>query len=301
LARELIIMTYSERKTVVGYDGSRSAQAALEWAAGDAARRGSELFVLHIAEWGLTDRATGVGLRRIGPLEDASRAVLADALARVRRVAPDLPVTLEMALSGISRSLVETSSGAEMIVLGVPESRTVEGMVLGNTTSAVVAKATCPVVVVSPGAAAQSEPGLPITVGYDGSASAERALSFAAERAVQREEPLIVVIAFSSLPTVENGDGLEDGGVPAFGTRALGEAERLGELAIDRISRRFPSVEARYELVEGTAVPVLAAASRGCGLIVVGNRGRGLLAGLLAGSVGNGLITRTHSPLAVVH
>lgn len=135
-------MTYTERKTVVGYDGSRSARAALEWAAGDAARRGSELFVLYVAEWG-----------------DGSRTVLNDALGRVRRVAPDLPVTLETALSGISRSLVATSGSAEMIVLGVPESSTTEGTVLGRITSAVVAEAACPVVLVSPGTAARPEPG----------------------------------------------------------------------------------------------------------------------------------------------
>ncbi|MBT0771573.1 universal stress protein [Kineosporia sp. J2-2] len=276
-------MTFKERKTVVGYDGSRSAQAALDWAATDARRRGSEVLILHVAEWGLTERPEGGGLPRLGPLEKASRAVLHDGLARVRRLAPEMPVTLESSLSGISRSLVEASCSAEMVVLGVPESRTVEGRVLGNTTATVVARAHCPVVVVSPGAQPEPVPGLPITVGYDGSPGAERALSFAAERAAQEGVPVVVVVAFS----------------PSAG--AGHDAQALGELAVARVRRCFPGVEVSHELTEGTAVPVLADASRGCGLIVVGNRGRGLMAGLLAGSVGNGLITRSHSPLAVVH
>lgn len=275
-------MTFKERKTVVGYDGSRSAQAALEWAATDARRRGSELLILHVAEWGLTDRPANGGLPRIGPMEKASMAVLNEGLARVRRLAPEMPVTLESSLSGISRSLIEASRSAEMVVLGVPESRTVEGKGFGNTTAAVVTRAHCPVVVVSPGVQAEPAPDLPITVGYDGTPGAERALLFAARRAQQEEVPLHVIVVF---PPETRGQ----------------DAETLGQVAVARVHRCYPGVRVRYELTEGTAVPVLADASRGCGLIVVGNRGHGLITGLMAGSVGNGLITRTHSPLAVVH
>jgi len=104
-------------------------------------------------------------------------------------------------------------------------------------------------------------------------------------------------------------DGLQFSASSADGTVVVAvaaevaaeEAGRLGELAVTRVRRRFPEVEARYELAEGTAVPVLADASHGCGLVVVGNRGRGPVGALLSGSVGDGLIARTHSPLAVVH
>jgi nucleotide-binding universal stress UspA family protein len=267
-------MTFTTRKTVVGYDGSRSAQAALDWAAVDAAERGSELLILHVAEWGPAEPGTGDALV---PLERASVTVLQEGLARVRRLAPELPVTLETGLSGISRSLVSASCTAEMVVLGVPEYREVEGQVFGNTTAAVVARAHCPVVVVSPGAGIVH--GRCVTVGYDGSAGAERALSFAAERAGRQAVPLVVTVAYGEAQ----------------------EATPVGELAVAWVHRCFPGVEVRYELIEGTAVPVLADASHGCGIVVVGNRGRGLTAGLLTGSVGNGLITRSHSPLAVVH
>lgn len=274
-------MTYTERRTVVGYDGSGPAQAALDWAATDAARRGSELLVLHVAQWGLSEQSTAAGLRRIGPLEDSSRELLTEALARVRTLAPDLPVTLETVLAGISRSLVEASGNAEMIVLGVPEG-------LGSTTAAVVARAHCPVVVVGPGTTTGAD--LPVTVGYDGSASSQRALCFAAERARLREVELVVVVAFASLATLERS------GVPAFGANAVHDAQLLGEVALDRVRRSFPGVRVRYELFEGAALPALADASRGCGLVVVGNRGSGPEA-----SVGNGLITQSHSPLAVIH
>ncbi|GLY29217.1 universal stress protein [Kineosporia sp. NBRC 101731] len=276
-------MTFKTRKTVVGYDGSRSAQAALDWAAVDAAERGSELLVLHVAEFGPAEHDGGSTPE---PLGRASTTLLEDGLARVRRLAPDLPVTLETSLAGISRSLVTASCTAEMVVLGVPEHRTVEGQVLGNTTAAVVARAHCPVVVVSPGAGVAR--GRCVTVGYDGSAGAERALSFAAERAGRQDVPLVVTVAY------EDAQGTQD----TQGTQA---ATRLGELAVTWVHRCFPGVQARYELVEGTAVPVLSDASHGCGIVVVGNRGRGLTADLLTGSVGNGLITRSHSPLAVVH
>lgn len=260
-------MTYTERRTVVGYDGSGPSRAALDWAATDAARRGSELLVLHVAEWGLSEQPTPAGLCRVGPLEDASRERLTEALARVRVLAPELPVTL----SGIGRSLVEASGNAEMIVLGAPEGPG------GSSTSAVVARAHCPVVVVGPDAVAGTD--LPITVGFDGSASAQRALCFAAERALHRAVPLVVVVAHASPATLDRQ-----------------EAQRLGEAALERVRRSFPGVQARYELVEGTALPALTDASRRCGLVVVGSRGSDP-----AASVGNGLITQSHSPLAVIH
>lgn len=300
-------MTYPERRTVVGYDGSRSARAALEWAAADAAHRRSELLVLHVAEWGPAGRTSAARRRRNGPPEDGSRPILQDALTRVRAIAPTMPVTLETALSGIARSLVEASGNAEMVVLGVPQSRTLEGRLLGDTTSSVVARASCPVVVVSPGDPAEAKPSsgsdLPITVGFDGSPGAERALDFAAARAAADRVPLVVVVAYSSLRTevAPGPDDLEVQGEPLFGARAAVDAGLLADQATARVHRSFPQLDVRHEMVEGTAVPVLADASRGCALIVVGNRGRGLLTGLLTGSVGNGLIRRAHSPLAVVH
>ena len=198
----------------------------------------SELLVLHLAG---------------APRED-SRDLLSDALRRVRRLAPELPVTLV----GAHHSLVEASCRAEMIVLGGP----------GAMTSAVVEQAHCPVVVVAPGAGSTSE--LPIAVGYDGTAGAERALGFAAERAARQGVPLVVVRAYSA---------------------AAGGAEP------HVLARRFPGVEVRYEPAEGPVAPVLADVSRGCGLVVVGSRGRGVP----AGSVGHGLVGRTTSPLAIVH
>ncbi|GLY17007.1 universal stress protein UspA [Kineosporia sp. NBRC 101677] len=241
-------MTYSERKTVVGHDGTPAAAAALDWAAADAARRGSELLVMQTDERGW-----------------------ADALARVRRLAPEVPVTL----TGTGRSLAEASGRAEMIVLGAPAAGSPQATVV----SEVVARAGCPVVVVRPDEPGPAS-GLPVSVGYDGSACAERALSFAAERAAQWQVPLVVVVAQAPLTA---------------------DPQTLGAQAAAWVLRRHPGLEVRHEVAEGEAVPALAAASRGCGLIVVGSRGRALAAGVLDSSVGDGLISRSQSPLAVVH
>jgi len=196
---------------------------------------------------------------------------------------------------------VEASTRADTLVLGVPPTRTLEGRLLGSTASSVVARAACPVVVVCPGSSADVRS--PITVGFDASPGAVRALDFAAARAAADGVELVVVVAYSSLPTgtpVEP-DALEEQGGPAFDAHVAQDAATLADLAVARVRRSFPALPVRHELVEGTAVPVLADASRGCGLIVVGNRGRGPVAAILTGSVGNGLIRRTHSPLAVVH
>ncbi|GAB6902207.1 universal stress protein [Kineosporia succinea] len=248
-------MTFRQRTTVVGYDGSRSARAALDWATADVVQRGSELLVLHVE----------------GSPETPA-TVLAEALARVRRRAPELPVTLE---SG--RSLVAASCTAEMVVLGVPEQP-------HALIAALVAGAHCPVILVS-GRTPVPEAGGAVRVGFDGSPGAERALFFAAERADRLGVPLVVTVAFSGT---------------AAASPAADAAAVLAESARVRVRRTFPGVRVSHEVLEGTAVPVLSEASRDCGLVVVGNQGRGLTTGPRS-SVGHDLVTRSHSPLAVVH
>lgn len=62
-----------------------------------------------------------------------------------------------------------------------------------------------------------------------------------------------------------------------------------------------PGVAVDSRLVEGRPAKVLAAASRGAGLLVVGARGRGGFNGLRLGSVSHGAIHGATCPVVVVH
>ncbi|WP_370028419.1 universal stress protein [Planotetraspora sp. GP83] len=63
---------------------------------------------------------------------------------------------------------------------------------------------------------------------------------------------------------------------------------------------KYPGVEVIESAVRGHPGHVLAAASRGAELVVVGSRGLGGIAGALLGSVGHAVLHHAHCPVAVV-
>ncbi|QZZ25640.1 universal stress protein [Streptomyces sp. ST1015] len=117
-----------------------------------------------------------------------------------------------------------------------------------------------------------------VVVGVDGTPGAVRALDRAAEEAVRRG------IALRAVYAVHDRD--EAGPVLASATA--------------RTRLRWPGLPVTADAVEGGAVEVLARASENAALTVVGTRGLGPVAGLLAGSVSLRLAARARGPLLVV-
>lgn len=116
----------------------------------------------------------------------------------------------------------------------------------------------------------------PLVVGYDGSATAGRALATALDLAARMRAPLVIV-------------------------RAIGDADRE-DLARD--ARPFLAVhpEVRVTLDErvGRPVDTLREVSAGARMLVLGSRGLGGLTGLLLGSVSNGCLHSAECPVLVV-
>jgi len=117
-----------------------------------------------------------------------------------------------------------------------------------------------------------------VVVGVDGSPGAVRALDRAAEEAAGRATALRVVYA------VHDRD----------------EAGPVLASAVTRTRLRWPDLPVTADAVEGGPVEILARESASAALTVVGTRGLGPLAGLLAGSVGLRLAARARGPLLVV-
>ena len=82
-------------------------------------------------------------------------------------------------------------------------------------------------------------------------------------------------------------------------TRIRDEAARTAEDSVGRWTEKYPDVAARAEVTEGAAVHQLVEASRTASLIVVGTRGHGGLAGMLLGSVSQGVMRRAHCPVVI--
>ncbi len=138
--------------------------------------------------------------------------------------------------------------------------------------------------------------GMPVVAGVDGSAEALTAAEVAAGEARQRQVPLVLTHAFTWPliwpPLTEEyhpTDPLPRAKAHQLLTRA---AEHL------RGMDRAPEVQTR--LVDGHAAATLVDASRAAALVVVGHRGSGGFAQLLAGSVAIHTAAHAYSPVMIV-
>lgn len=136
----------------------------------------------------------------------------------------------------------------------------------------------------------------PIVVAVDGSASALYAARWAASYAERQGRRLRVVHAYefppSYGPTLVDTDTLHD-------TVRAAPAEVVGAAA-EAITQVAPDVRPETETGHGAVVPFLREASKGAALLVLGSRGLGGFAELLAGSVAVALAAHGHCPVTVV-
>ena len=126
----------SPRPIVVGVDGSPASQAALEWAAGQAAVCGAPLRVVHAID-AAESYASG-------------RRIVEHATAVARTLTPDLTVRCATPMRSARVALVEESRHAQLLVIARPA----RGQ--SRVATHVAMHATCPVVLVSDPQAAAS-------------------------------------------------------------------------------------------------------------------------------------------------
>lgn len=134
----------------------------------------------------------------------------------------------------------------------------------------------------------------PIVVGVDGSDPSLKALEWAVRQAELTGAEVQAVTAWQWPASYGEPMPIAPGYDP--------EADAKGVLdeATARLQQAHPSVVIRTRVLEGSPAQVLVEASRGAGLLVVGNRGHGAFAGLLLGSVSEHCTTHAHCPVLVV-
>jgi len=135
---------------VTGVSGSPASARALRWAADEASRRRGHLKV--VLAWQAEPRALYAPV--VNPQELAARRQRAvDALAATVRAAlgPELAanVTTEVIEGNPERALVDSSAGADLLVLGAASRRLAERSI-GPVVRTCLSSAHCPVVVVGP-------------------------------------------------------------------------------------------------------------------------------------------------------
>jgi nucleotide-binding universal stress UspA family protein len=134
-----------------------------------------------------------------------------------------------------------------------------------------------------------------VIVGVDGSLDALRAVRWAAREAVRRQAELHLVAAIL----------WSDDQLPALGRDRTGDVLRhLAELSLDgaevAAAEAAPGVVAVRREIVGYPPSVLRDVGRDADVLVVGDRGRGRIASVLAGSVAVALAAHATCPVVVV-
>ncbi|CAM5644615.1 MULTISPECIES: universal stress protein [Streptomyces] len=136
---------------------------------------------------------------------------------------------------------------------------------------------------------------LPLVVGVDGSDSSQVAVDWAADEAARHGLSLRLVHAF-------RWERYERALPPFTTDRPAGEvmAQNIVASCAQRVAVRQPQVKVSEEVVPDDAVSALLRAAPDAHALVVGERGRGEVAGLLLGSVSLAVAARAVCPVIVV-
>jgi nucleotide-binding universal stress UspA family protein len=244
---------------VVGVDGSRSALAAVRWAAAEAARRGAELDLVQVLP--PADRS-GVGLPH-----GRARALLYRATGAALAVAPATRVSMATVYGKVGPSLLSYATDANLLVVGSNGPGGPIPLSVGRVLAEVTARAECPVIIVPTTRADPSAPSSrPVFLAAKNMTDDERALDFAAQTAHRWGVPLVALSRRTGRGRAGSGGG----------------AGLTSEDAA-RYRERYPglTIESRY--VAGRIDGPMWWAQQGAQLIVVSSLLRGSAASALSG------------------
>lgn len=280
------IVRPSSRRVVVGVDDSPDTGAALEWAAAEAQARGVDLHIAHIWSWPRLEPWTHTIDRTvIADLKQQGRLIV-EKYAEVARTYSGLTITAETGEGYAPDVLAKQGEDAGLIVVGAHRRSALSRAVMGSVSSALVARATCPVVVYA------APSGLPaeetaVVVGVTGSEDDERLLEFAFAHASRHHRRLRALYFWN----------------PPFADATLPPPARAQAWLSEALAgwqERFPDVEIHTAVVRDHPVDGLVAASASQDLVVVGRRSPRLRLGGLLGSVSLGVLHHATCPVAVV-
>ena len=274
---------------LVGTDGSEASMHALDWAAREIAGTDAHVTVCYVADAPVViDVPLPSDVR-----EDASRygrRVVDRALERIAGIAPSARTEGHVVAGNPAAELLRMAADAEQVVVGNRGAGGFEQLMLGSVGAQVAAHAPCPVTVVR-----AEGTGDTVLVGVDGSEPGERALEHAFAYAARHGLGVLAMHAVPAMVLVPP--------VPLSAWVPVEEISRHAEIvladAVTRWSPKFPGVPVETKVVQGAAAKVLADASHGSALLVVGSRGHGGFGGLLLGSVSQAVIRHAACPVAI--
>ena len=278
---------------VVGVDGSPASDAAVIWAAREAAMRNVPLSLVHmfkafVPTFPQIPTPSGVAAWQ----EDDGRKVLEQAVKIAEDAVPrdrKISIGSEVRCSPPVPTLIDLSEEAEMIVVGCNGRGAVARVLLGSVSSGVVRSARCPVAVIHAEASYLPDATrAPVLVGIDCSPASELALAIAFDEASFRGVELTALHAWSDIAVYQ---------IPWVDWKD--EAERSLAEYLAGWHERYPDVKVNRVITLDHPGRALIEESETAQLVVVGSHGRGGLSGMLLGSVSNAVVHAGRAPVIV--
>lgn len=292
-------MSVVHGSVVVAVDGSEAAAAALDWAVRQAALEGRPLSVVHACgvPGAMQDFEDVVANER--GLKSVGRSIAREAVRDARLTDPTIGVESVVTMGHPETVLVEASESADLLVVGARGRGTVASALLGSVSATVARESHCPVVVVREfDEPPEGEDHRPVVVGVDGTPASAAAVELAFRMASVRRAPLTLLHATWDLR--EQASSVLDVRTFAEKVNLSEEEERLVAETVAGLCEKYPDVAVTETYRRGEPVRRLVEASHDASLLVVGSRGRSLLATTLLGSVSRGVAERAYCPVAVV-
>ncbi len=279
--------TVTRSQTVVAWDGSNPAKAALDWALAHSA--GGELTLVRVLD------RTVSSADYFADDASAKRAseVLTDVADRVGAGHPDLTVHADLRSGDPITELRALSGTDSLVVVGTHRRRGSTLRYEWSMGARLAGSANGPIAII-PEADNTQHSG--IVVGVDGSAASAAAVDFAAAEADRTHQELHAIHAWQE-PLVWRDTTEPD-------ARFLQSLETSHRRILDEsllaVSRRFPALGIRTSLVRGAPQSALLDAARGCALLVVGDHGLAGLTKVLLGSVTHSIVLNIQSPTVII-
>lgn len=284
------------RGILVCVDGSAESDAAVAWAAREAAMRGLPITVIHavapvVVGWPVGQLYADMpawqqdGAQQV--IDQARKIVIAN---QGGGTPPEMRT--EIIYSAVTPTLIDASRDAWMIVAGSQGLGALGRLLLGSVTAALLAHAHCPVAVVHTDDHAARAADGPVLVGTDGSPASEAAIALAFDEAARRGVGVVALHAWSDV-----------GVFPILGMDWRDSEAKGEELLAERLAgwqEQYPDVHVKRLVVCDKPSRWLVAEAERAQLVVVGSHGRGGFPGMLLGSVSSHVAQSATAPVIVV-
>lgn len=277
---------------MVGVDPLGTSDAAVLWAAEEAARRSAPLILAHsISDPPLEWRSQDLTQAR---MRAAAEELLQRWRERVLEAHPGLELHLELTAAPPVEAMLEQAKRAQLLVVGSHGRGVLGRLFLGSVGHSVVSRCPVPIAVVRE---LPESVGAQVVVGVEESEQSDLVLEVAFRAAADRGVPLLAVHAWRPDTPLGYGAFVADQGLL---DQLRLHAERVLSEAIGQVAAQYPDVEVRAVIAEGDPASVLADHAREAQLLVVGSNARGRVARLVLGSVSTNVLYAVTVPTIVV-